>query len=119
MAEEHNMMNTEKWIDEVLKSDPGFVLPDNFADEIARKAGRKFVWRQYLHEFLVYLAVIGGIVVVAAAIAFLWFHADWKQWLKLLSANAVLVVAANLLLVFVLFADRVLLRYFMYRSSNS
>jgi len=112
-------MDSEVWLDEVLKSDPGFVLPDNFAEDTARKVARKFAWRQYLREFWVYLVVIAAIAMVSVVMAFWWFNADWKRWLDMLAANAVIVAGLNLLLVFVLFADRVLLRYFMYRTSES
>lgn len=117
MISERKIPDREKWIDEALKTDPGFSLPDNFAENIARKTGRKFVWQQYVREFLVYLAVIAGIAALSVAMAFLWFDADWKQWLDFVVANAAIIAGINLLGIFVLFADRVLLRYLMYREA--
>ena len=108
-------IDTGKLLDEVLKTDPQFELSDNFADVLAEKMGRKFAWKQYLNEFLIYLAAIFGFVVVSVAIQFVWFGADWKQWLEFALQNISLILGINILLVFVLFADKVLLRYFMYR----
>ncbi len=109
-------IDTEKLLDEVLKTEPQFELSDKFADLLAEKMGRKFAWQQCLNEFLIYLAAIFGFVVVSVAIQFVWFGADWKQWLEFVVQNISLVLGINILLVFVLFADRVLLRYFMRKS---
>ena len=117
MFEEERKLDTDKLINEVLKTEPEFFLSADFADGIAEKVGRKFAWQQYIREFLVYLAVIVGIAMASAAMAFFWFNADWKGWLDFLVSNAILVAGINLLLIFVLFTDRVLLRYFMFRSS--
>lgn len=117
MFEEERIFDTEKLVDEVLRTEPEFVLSANFADSLAEKVGRRFAWQQYIREFLVYLAVILGIVVASAAMAFFWFNADWKSWIDFLTSNVILVAGINLLLIFVLFTDRVLLRYFMFRAS--
>ncbi len=118
MLDEEKMMNTEALIDEALKAEPVYFLPDDFASNVAETAGRKFAWQQYLREFLVYLAAIVGIAVLAAAMALIWFDVNWKNWFDFLMTNAVLVAGINLLLLFVLFTDRVLLRYFLYRSAT-
>ena len=117
MFEEEKYLNTDKWINEALKAEPEFVLPAGFADDLAVKIGRKFAWQQYLREFLIYLGVIAGIALVSVAIAFFWFNADLKKWTDFLVSNVVLVAGINLLFVFVLFIDRVLLRYFMFRTT--
>lgn len=108
-------IDTEKLLDEVLKTEPQFELSDKFADLLAEKMGRNFAWQQYLNEFLIYLAAIFGFIAVSVAIQFVWFGADSKQWLEFVVQNISLILGINILLVFVLFTDRVLLRYFMYR----
>ncbi len=118
MLEEKHFDDTNKLLDEVLTSEPGFALPDNFADLMAEKMGRRFAWMQYLKEFLIYLGVIVGIAVASAAMALFWFDADWRKWLDFLLTNMTLVAGVNFLLVFVLFADRVLLRYFLFRTDQ-
>ena len=104
-------------LDEVLKTDPQFELSDNFADLLAEKMGRKFAWRQYFNEFLIYLAAIFGFVAVSIAIQFVWFGAEWQLWFQFVAKHISLVLGINVLVVFVLFADRVLLRYFMHKSA--
>ena len=115
MYSKEKHIDTEKLLDEVLKTEPQFELSDKFADLLAEKMGRKFAWQQYLNEFLIYLAAIFGFVAVSVAIQFVWFGADWKQWLEFGVQNISLIFGVNILLVFVLFADKVLLRYFIYR----
>lgn len=118
------MNNEEKYfdegnlLDEVLKAEPGFTLSENFADVVAAKAGRKFALMQYFYEFLIYLGSFAGIAVVTIAMSFIWYGANLQNWLQFLSGNISLVAGLSFLLVFILFADRVLLRYFFYRSSN-
>ena len=108
--------DTDNLLDEVLKIDPQFELSDKFADRLAEKMGRKFAWNQYLNEFLIYLAAIFGFVAVSVAIQFVWFAADLQRWVEFITQNITLILGINFLVVFVLFADRVLLRYFMHKS---
>ena len=119
MLEEKTSFDTDKLIDEVLKAEPDYALPENFAGMLAEKVGKQFAWQQYFHEFLIYLGVILAMVVVSAAMAFIWFEADWQEWLQFLISNAAFVAGINILVVFILFADRVLLRYFMFKSSSN
>ncbi|HPE75694.1 MAG TPA: hypothetical protein PLC80_06375 [Draconibacterium sp.] len=107
--------DTEKLLDEVLKTEPQFELSDKFADVLAEKMGRKFAWQQYFNEFLIYLGAILGFIAVSVSIQFLWFDAEWEQWLQFIVQNISLILGINFLVVFILFADRVLLRYFLHR----
>lgn len=118
MLEDKTSFDSDKLLDEVLMSEPNYTLPENFAGLLAEKVGRRFAWEQYLKEFLIYLAVIAGIVIVSAVMALIWYEANWKEWLNFLMTNATLVAGINILAVFILFADRVLLRYFMYKTST-
>ena len=103
-------------MDEALKTAPQFSLPDNFADVVAEKANRIFAWKQYLKEFLIYLGVFVGLGLAAAAMALIWFDANWKNWFEFIVSNIGLVVGINIIGIFILFADKVLLRYFMFKS---
>ena len=103
-------------VDQALTQEPVYSLPDNFADILAEKAGRSFAWEQYLREFLIYLAVIAGAMLIVAAMALIWFQSDLKNWFDFLISNIRAVAGINILVIFILFADRVLLRYFLYRS---
>lgn len=108
---------SENLLDEVLKSEPQYTLPENFADMVATKVSHKFAWESYFKEFLIYLGVIAGILLVSATMAFIWFTADWKMWSQFLLSNISWVAGVNILVVFVLFTDRVLLRYLFYKMS--
>jgi hypothetical protein len=117
MYNEEKYFDTEKLLDEALKTEPQFILPDNFADVLAEKMDRRFAWQQYFREFLIYLGAIVGLLAVPVTIQFVLFGANWHTWLGLVVDNLSLVGGAMFLVMFVLFADRVLLRYFMFRSS--
>ena len=107
----------DELVDQALTQEPVYLLPDNFADILAEKAGRSFAWEQYLREFLIYLAVIAGAMLIVAAMALIWFQSDLKNWFDFLISNIRAVAGINILVIFILFADRVLLRYFLYRSN--
>jgi len=117
MYNEEKYFDTEKLLDEALKAEPEFALPDNFADMLAAKMERKFAWEQYLREFLIYLGAIIGLLAVPMAIQFIFFGANWQEWFRLIANNISLIGGIMFLVIFILFADRVLLRYFMHRST--
>ncbi len=105
-------------LDDALKTEPDFILSDGFADKVTAKVSRSFAWNQYLKEFLYYLAVLVGIVGVLAAMAFIWYKSSIENWITFILSNISWVVGVNVLLVFILFTDRVLLRYFFYKNSS-
>ena len=117
MYNEEKYFEADEVLDEALKTDPQFILSDNFADVLAEKIGRRFAWEQYLREFLIYLGAILGLLAVPVTIRLIFFGANWQEWLRLLTNNISLVGGILFLVIFILFADRVLLRYFMHRSS--
>ena len=116
MYNKEKYFDTDKLLDEVLKTDPQFVLSDKFADVLAEKMSRKFAWKQYLNEFLIYLAAIFGFVAVSVTIQFVWFGAEWKPWIEFIAQNISLILGIHILVVFILFTDKVLLRYYMRKS---
>ncbi len=116
MYSKEKYLDPDKLLDEVLKTDPQIELSDKFADVLAEKMSRKFAWQQYFNEFLIYLTAILGFVAVSVAIQFVWFGAEWRQLLEFVAQNISLILGINILVVFILFADRVLLRYFMRKS---
>ncbi|MCG6190433.1 hypothetical protein [Maribellus maritimus] len=117
MQNRNTSTDSEGILNEILKLEPQYSLPEDFADMVANKAGRKFAWESYFKEFLIYLGVIAGILAVAAVMAFIWFTADLKEWTTFLLSNISWVAGINILVVFILFVDRVLLRYLFYKMS--
>lgn len=107
----------DELLDEVLTTEPEYLLPDGFADKLARKAGQRFALEQYFREFLIYLGVLLGIAAISAGLAFIWFRTNVPAWLDFLTAHISWVAGINVLIVFVLLADKVLLPYLFYRSS--
>jgi len=117
MLDEEKYMDSDALVDQVLKQAPAYSLPADFATRVAVNVGRRFAWQQYIREFLIYLAAIIGIVVLSVGMALIWYDNDLNYWLDFLISNLDWIAGINLLFVFVLFTDRVLLRYFLYRSA--
>jgi len=116
MLENDKYTDSENLVDEVFFTSPGFSLSDSFADLVAEKVSRKFAWEQYLKEFLIYLGVFLGIGILSGVIVFIGLEYNVKDWLEFILANVGLIVIIYVISVFILFADRVLLRYFMFKS---
>lgn len=119
MSEKGKFFDSNQLIDEVLKTDPDFKLSDNFANRIAVKAENSFAWKQYWKEFLIYLGVLLLIAGVIVALLFMWFGLKQDIAISFLLSNYSPVSGLFILGIFILFSDRVLLPYLMYRSSKN
>lgn len=117
MLKDKKHMGIDELLDEVLTEDPKYSLNAGFADKLAAKVGRRYTLEQYFREFLIYIGALVGIAAVLAGMAFIWYRANVQEWLDFLLANISLVAGINVLIVFILFADKVLLPYFFYRSA--
>jgi hypothetical protein len=62
------------------------------------------------------LSVIVGIGLGIAGMSVFWFDANWKTWLEFLGPNVGMIAGIAIISTFILFADRVILRYFMFKS---
>lgn len=118
MQKDEKHILVDNWLDEALKTQPEIFLPEDFAEKVAAKASRQFAWKQYVKEFLIYLGTIAAVAAIAVAMAFIWMGADWQKWQNFLVDNLPWIVGMNVLGLFILFADRVLLRYFFFRFSG-
>jgi hypothetical protein len=116
MYSDDKYFDAEKVVDEALKTPLKIKLSERFADVLAEKMARKFALKQYLVEFLIYFGAIVGLVAVSVAIQFVLFGARWQDWMQFIGPNITLVLGIVFLSVFVLFADRVLLRYFLLKN---
>lgn len=117
MFSDEKHKDIDQFLNSALKVEPGYKLSDNFADLVAEKMARKFAWQQYIMEFLVYFVVVVGMAGLVVAMQFVFFDAQWQEWLQFITQNAFIVAGVSLILLFVLFTDRVLLQYFLYKSS--
>lgn len=113
-----NEKHKENLIGEVLKMEPSFNLPSDFVAKVTRKVSKRMVLQQYLNEFLVYFAVIVGIVGISAGIIFYFNSETWQSWINLAKSNLVLAGGIVFIALFILFSDKVLLRYFHYSVST-
>ncbi|HKI89409.1 MAG TPA: hypothetical protein VKA38_10295 [Draconibacterium sp.] len=107
----------EELLDEILTTEPEYSLSDGFANKLAREAGRKYMLEQYFREFLIYLGALVGIAAVLAGMALIWYRSNVQEWFDLLLSHISLVAGINVLIVFILLTDKVLLPYLFYRSS--
>jgi len=117
MSDNNEYFDNEQIVDEVFTTVPGFKLPGNFAEIVAEKVSRKFAWEQYMKEFFIYLCVFLGIGLLTAAISFMAFEYNWKEWFEFITSHVSLIVGVYFITVFILFADRVILRYFLFKSN--
>ena len=119
MTDEKKYTATDKWFNDALKAEPGYFLPDNFAEKVVGRVSKKIMWKTYVKEFLIYLCTIVGVLAVYVATVLIWFQADSGKWIDLLVSNLSWVVGVNFVVVFILFTDRVLLRYFLFRKNSA
>lgn len=115
MQKDERKIDSNEFLIKVMKSEPGFTVSDHFVDRVTARVSRKMIWKQYVKEFLIYLAVIAGIAVSLVAMAFIWYGAVWNEWLNYLLNNSILILGIGFMIVFVLFIDKTLLPYFLSR----
>jgi hypothetical protein len=106
-------MENEKWVDNLLREELPFSLPDNFAGKVANKAIRQFEWRQRLQQFLIFASVlVAGILI--GGITIYYFAGDNLQvWTDYLTKNINYLTLGLVAAIFILFVDKVLLPMFM------
>ena len=68
----------DELIDDTLKEEPSYSLPDNFADKIIRKVGKKVFLQKRIYELLFYAA---SIIVLLAIAGILMYFVD-PEFLK-------------------------------------
>jgi len=116
MQENKTNTDAEHMVDELLKTSPGYQLPDGFAEKLMHKFEAYVAWKSNLKEFLIYFAVVVGIMAITGAMGFFLMAETWNKWIDLFFANIGTVIGLIVLLIFILFMDKVLLRYFTQKS---
>jgi uncharacterized membrane protein len=106
------MKNEE--LDQILnqsfKAEPQYQLSFDFARKLGLAVARREQWKTDMREYLLIAAVVAGLI---ALVSGFYFFVDKQTSLSVfqyVSANWVQVLLIALLLNFILFADRVLLR---------
>ena len=106
-------------IEKSFRTEPGFSLPADFAKKMTQKVVHREQWKTDLREYLYVTGVIG--ILLAIVLGFYYF-VDKAFVLKIfafLSANLIPVVSIVLILNFIFFADKVLLRFLFSRWSKT
>jgi hypothetical protein len=115
MSERETFHENDIWFDDLIKSEPQYILPADFAERVALKAAKRSAWNHYFNEFIIYAAVITLLLITAVGI-YLWNSSDWKLLLNRILSSVLLWGSILFLGIFILFADKVLLRYFLNRN---
>ncbi|GET31865.1 hypothetical protein PbJCM13498_07280 [Prolixibacter bellariivorans] len=105
----------DQLIGQVLKEEPEFSLPADFANRVSRKVGDRMLRKRLLSE---YAWKVGVIVVPLLILAGIFFYFDPKTISQMLSnvSNEYLPYILLIVLVgLVIFADQVILRFFLLR----
>lgn len=114
MSKQEQHFNMDNWVEKSLKSEPAFTLPDDFADKMALRIEKRLALNQYIKEFLIYAGVLAGLSVIAGLLGYFLIADTWARWISLLLPNIEIAAGIAVIVLFILFADRVLLRYFSF-----
>ncbi len=107
-AMKKNIYEEDKWLDDLLKENPGYQLPDDFADKLIMKIDAVESVKESIKEFLI---IIGAILVILGTFfgVYYFYQRDTFIFLFSLLTNEYTPTIAIIVL-FILFADKVLLR---------
>ena len=97
-------------IDESFRTAPDFHLPADFAKRLTLSVTRREQWKTDLREYLYLTAVLISLLAVATVTYYLIDKDIVIRFFSFITQNAVTVVFIVLILNFIWFADRVLLR---------
>lgn len=114
MTEDTNRI-TDEMMNALLSSAPDFVLPGDFAQKVVDKAVKRQALRNYFSEFIIYFLVIASLILVGIA-SYVWVNPNPDRLLGLLGPNLRYILAGTFIFVFVLFTDKVILRFYMNRG---
>jgi hypothetical protein len=99
----------DKFLDEILKTDMMKPLPEDFADRVAVKAVKRMAMRQSLTELLTYAGMTVSVILVLFTVIYLLRRETWEKWTDFLVPNMNILTGIALILLFILFMDRMLL----------
>jgi hypothetical protein len=106
-------MENEKWVDNLLREELPFSLPDDFAGKVANKAVRQFEWKQRLQQFLIFASVIVAGLLIGGLTIYYFADENLQIWTDFLTKNISYLALGVVASIFILFVDKVLLPMFM------
>ena len=98
----------DQLLDKLLKEEPGYFLPDDFADHLVKKIRIQQSFKQYITEFLTIMGTVIGIIVAFGGTCYYINAENFLALKSLLFNNYTLIIAMFVLFIF--FMDRVLLK---------
>jgi hypothetical protein len=107
----NNKMNLDETLDEVLVTDPGYTLPDGFAERISVMVKKRTEAGQMLKDFVIYIAIFLVVSIIAGTFGYFMKLSIFEKFSSLIAGNLLWVAGTILILLFVLFADKVVLPY--------
>lgn len=105
-----NNEHLDRILEKSLASEPGFKLSADFASKVTQTVVRRGQWKIDLREYFLYSAVIVGLAAIVGGFYYFVNPNLCYQAFNFVLKNWMQVVAAILLLNFIFFADKVLLR---------
>lgn len=109
----------EEYLDQVLEkslsSDPGFILPADFASKVTQTIVRREQWKVDFREYLLYSGVTLGLIALVSGFYFFIDQNNVTQAVSFLKEHWISVAIILLLLNFIFFTDKVLLRLLFIR----
>jgi hypothetical protein len=109
----------DKIIEKSFKTEPDFKLSVDFAQKLTMKVIGREQWKTDLREYLYVTGVVLSLLLIVSGF---YYFVDKEFVLKafaFLSANLVPVISVVLILNFIFFADKVILRFLFSRWSKT
>lgn len=102
--------NFDHIVEHSLKTEPMFTLSADFATKVTQTIVRREQWKIDLREYFLYSSVIVGLVALVSGFYFFIDQNNVTEVLGFLKEHWMSVTIIVLLLKFIFFADKVLLR---------
>lgn len=109
----------DELINQSLNQEPGYQLPAGFALKMAGIVTRRQQWKTDIREYLSILLIVVLLLSVAAGTYYFANNAVFMKIWLFMQQNMIPVILVTLILNFVFFADRVLLRLLFNRWSKT
>lgn len=108
----------QKWLDQILRSDDVTPLSESFAGRVARKASRRMILRQQMAEFLTYASAFLGAILLLFVVLYFTSRESLSAWTAWITPVRESLAGGGVVLLFIFFADRVVLPWFFYVSRS-
>ena len=105
-------------IDRSMGEEPGYRLPADFAQKVTASVNRQEQWKTDLQEYFLLTALFSGLILVASGIYYVLDKEFMIRVATFFQSNIIPLSFVIILLNFILFADKVLLRLLFSRRKS-